>query len=103
MPISSAAHDCHLTIRSDRFAKTEEARSYLPMAQRNALLQRTKILLNVHYSDLRYFEGHRALIRYGESLLLVTETCEGFEPLVPGKHFVMAKADDPNHVLWNII
>ena len=32
--------------------------------------------------------------RYGESLLLVTETCEGFEPLVPGKHFVMAKTDD---------
>ena len=25
---------------------------------------------------------------------LVTETCEGFEPLVPGKHFVMAKTDD---------
>jgi glycosyltransferase involved in cell wall biosynthesis len=25
---------------------------------------------------------------------LITETCEGFEPLVPGKHFVMAKADD---------
>ena len=57
-----AARNCHLRLVPLGFAKTETTRSYLPAAQRNALLQRTKILLNVHYSELPYFEWHRALI-----------------------------------------
>jgi glycosyltransferase involved in cell wall biosynthesis len=89
-----AARNCHIRFVPIGFAKTEETRSYLPIPQRNAVLQRAKILLNVHYSDLRYFEWHRALIAMANSCCLVTETCEGFEPLVPGKHFVMATADD---------
>ena len=89
-----AAHNCHIRLVPIGFAKTEETRSYLPIPQRNALLQRAKILLNVHYSDLRYFEWHRALIAMANRCCLISETCEGFEPLVPGKHFVMAKADD---------
>jgi len=89
-----AAHNCHLRLVPIGFAKTETTRSYLPAPQRNALLQRTKILLNVHHSDLPYFEWHRALIAIANRCCLITETCEGFEPLVPGKHFVMAKRDD---------
>jgi glycosyltransferase involved in cell wall biosynthesis len=89
-----AARNCHIRFVPIGFAKTEETRSYLPIPQRNALLQRAKILLNVHYSDLRYFEWHRALVAMANRCCLVTETCEGFQPLVPGKHFVMAKADD---------
>jgi glycosyltransferase involved in cell wall biosynthesis len=89
-----ATRNCHLRLVPIGFAKTEETRSYLPVAKRNALLQRTKILLNVHYSDLRYFEWHRALIALANRCCLITETCEGFEPFVPGKHFVMAEADN---------
>src|SRR4030095_13010994 len=89
-----AARNCHLRLVPIEFAKTKETRSYLPALQRNLLLQRSKILLNVHYSQLQYFEWHRALIALANRSCLITETCEGFEPLVPGKHFVMAKADD---------
>ncbi len=89
-----AARNCHIRFVPIGFAKTETTRSYLPAPQRNALLQQTKILLNVHYSDLPYFEWHRALIAIANRCCLITETCEGFEPLVPGKHFVMAKRDD---------
>jgi glycosyltransferase involved in cell wall biosynthesis len=89
-----AARNCHIRFVPIGFAKTEETRSYLPIPQRNALLQRAKILLNVHYSQLQYFEWHRALIALANRCCLITETCQGFEPLVPGKHFVMAKADD---------
>ena len=89
-----AARNCHIRFVPIGFAKTEETRSYLPISQRNALLQRAKILLNVHYSQLQYFEWHRALIALANRCCLITETCQGFEPLVPGKHFVMAKADD---------
>jgi glycosyltransferase involved in cell wall biosynthesis len=89
-----AGRNCHIRFVPIGFAKTDETRSYLPVAERNALLRRAKILLNVHYSELKYFEWHRALIAIANRCCLVTETCEGFEPLVPGKHFVMAKADD---------
>jgi glycosyltransferase involved in cell wall biosynthesis len=89
-----AARNCHLRLAPIEFAKTEETRSYLAASQRNALLQKTKVLLNVHYSDLGYFEWHRALIALANRCCLITETCQGFEPFVPGEHFVMAKADD---------
>jgi len=89
-----ATRNCHLRLVPIEFAKTEETRTYLPIPQRNALLQKTKVLLNVHYSDLRYFEWHRALIALANRCCLVTESCQGFEPFVPGEHFVMAKADD---------
>jgi len=89
-----AAHNCHLRLVPIGFAKTETTRSYLPAPQRNALLQQTKILLNIHYSDLPYFEWHRALIAIANRCCFITETCQGFEPLVPGKHFVMVKANN---------
>jgi glycosyltransferase involved in cell wall biosynthesis len=89
-----AARNCHIRLVPIGFAKTEETRSYLTAPQRNGLLQQTKSLLNVHYSDLRYFEWHRALVAIANRCCLITETCEGFEPLIPGKHFVMAQADN---------
>ena len=89
-----AARNCHLRLVPLGFAKTEDTRSYLHAAKRNALLQRTKILLNVHYSELSYFEWHRTLVGLANRCCLITETCEGFAPFVPGKHFIMAKADD---------
>jgi len=85
---------CHLRLVPIGFAKTETTKSYLPTGERNALLQRSKILLNVHYSELRYFEWHRMLIGLANGCCIVTETCEGYAPLVPGKHFVMVEPDE---------
>jgi glycosyltransferase involved in cell wall biosynthesis len=88
-----AARNCHLRLVPLGFAKTEMTRSYLPETKRNSLLQRTKILLNVHYSELPYFEWHRALVAIANGCCLISETCKGFEPLIPGKHFIMAKTE----------
>ena len=86
-----AARNCHLRLVPLGFAKTEETKSYLAVEERNAVLQRSKLLLNVHYSDLRYFEWHRMLVGLANGCCIVTETCEGFAPLIPGKHFVMVE------------
>jgi hypothetical protein len=64
-----AARNCHIRFVPIGFAKTEEARSYLPIPQRNALLQRAKILLNVHYSQLTIFRMAPSDNRSGEPLL----------------------------------
>lgn len=86
-----AERNCHLRLVPLGFAKTEETKSYLPAEERNAVLQRSKILLNIHYSELRYFEWHRMLVGLANGCCIVTETCEGFAPLVAGKHFVMVE------------
>ncbi|MDQ3197738.1 MAG: glycosyltransferase, partial [Verrucomicrobiota bacterium] len=88
-----AVHECHLRLVPLEFAKTETTRSYLADKERNELLQRARILLNVHYSDLRYFEWHRMLVGLANGCCIVTETCEGFAPLVPGQHFVMVEKE----------
>ena len=88
-----AERNCHLRLVPITFAKTETTRSYLSTAKRNALLQNAKILLNIHYSELRYFEWHRMLVGIANGCCIVTETCEGYAPLVPGKHFVMVEPD----------
>jgi GT2 family glycosyltransferase len=88
-----AERNCHLRLVPLGFAKTEERKSYLPVEERNAVLQRSRILLNIHYSDLRYFEWHRMLVGLANGCCIVTETCEGFAPLVPGKHFVMVEPE----------
>jgi GT2 family glycosyltransferase len=88
-----AAHNCHLRLVPLGFAKTKTVRSYLSEEKRNALLQRSKILLNVHYSELRYFEWHRMLIGLANRCCIISETCEGFAPLIPGKHFIMVEPE----------
>lgn len=88
-----AQRNCHLRLVPIGFAKTETTKSYLPTEKRNTLLQRSKILLNIHYSELRYFEWHRMLVGLANGCCIITETCEGYAPLVPGKHFVMVEPD----------
>jgi GT2 family glycosyltransferase len=88
-----SARRCHLRLVPLGFAKTETTKSYLSTERRNSILQRSKILLNVHYSDLRYFEWHRMLIGLANGCCIITETCEGYAPLVPGKHFVMVEKE----------
>ena len=85
--------NCHLRFVPLGFAKTELSRSYLPAAQRNALLANSKILLNVHYSDQRYFEWHRMLVGLANGCCIVTENCAGYAPLIPNRHFVMVEHD----------
>jgi hypothetical protein len=85
--------NCHLRFVPLGFAKTELSRSYLPAAQRNALLADSKILLNVHYSDQRYFEWHRMLVGLANRCCIITENCAGYAPLIPNRHFVMVDHD----------
>jgi GT2 family glycosyltransferase len=87
-------HRCHLRLVPLGFAKTEITRSYLAGEDRNDLLTRTSILLNVHYSEQKYFEWHRMLAGFANRCCIITETCEGYGALVPGEHFIMVERDD---------
>src|SRR3712207_5471421 len=81
----------YTTLFRSGFAKTKETRSYLSPERRNALLSDTRILLNVHYSEQKYFEWHRMLLGLANGCCIITETCQGYGALVPGEHFVMVE------------
>ncbi|MGI8819367.1 MAG: glycosyltransferase [Chthoniobacterales bacterium] len=90
------AHECHLRLVPLEFAKTAESRSYLQPAQRNELLSQARILLNVHHGEQRYLEWHRMLVGLANGCCVITESCEGYGALVPGRHFVMV---EPEHLI----
>ncbi|HEV2095151.1 MAG TPA: glycosyltransferase, partial [Chthoniobacterales bacterium] len=85
---------CHLRLVPLGFAKTKETRSYLSITARNQVLTQSKILLNVHYSDQKYFEWHRMLVGIANGCCIITEKCLGYGPLIPGRHFVMVDSED---------
>ena len=87
-------HRCHLRLVPLGFAKTRTTRSYLAAEDRNDLLSRSRILLNIHYSEEKYFEWHRMLAGLANGCCVISETCEGYGALVPGKHFIMVERED---------
>ena len=88
-----AARKCHLRLVPLGFAKTRQTKSYLDVERRNELLSQSRILLNVHYSDQKYFEWHRMLVGLANGCCIITETCKGYGELVPGRHFVMVEPE----------
>jgi hypothetical protein len=57
-------------------------------------LRDSKAILNVHRSPLAYMEWQRAIGAICNGCVVVTEHSLGYEPLVPGEHFVSAGFDD---------
>jgi glycosyltransferase involved in cell wall biosynthesis len=86
-------HRCHLRLVPLGFAKTKLTKSYLSIERRNELLNQTKILLNIHYSEQKYFEWHRMLVGLANGCCIITETCQGYGALEPGKHFIMVEPE----------
>jgi hypothetical protein len=57
------------------------------------LLKRTKVLINVHRSELGYFEWQRGVEAMINGCVLLSEHSLGFEPLIPGEHFASVSLD----------
>jgi hypothetical protein len=57
------------------------------------LLAHSKLLMNVHRSELGYFEWQRAIEAISNGCVLLSEHSLGFEPLVAGEHFVSVSYD----------
>jgi hypothetical protein len=57
------------------------------------LLARTKLLMNIHRSELGYFEWQRAVETLANGCVLLSEHSLGFDPLVPGEHFISVSYD----------
>jgi hypothetical protein len=58
------------------------------------LMADSKLILNVHRAELGYLEWHRILGAILNGCVVLSEPSIGFEPLVPGEHFVTVEYDD---------
>jgi Glycosyl transferases group 1 len=61
---------------------------------RNRLLRSCKILVNIHANDNTYFEWLRVIMAIANRCLVISETSDYIEPLVNGKHLIVADLED---------
>ena len=88
-----------------------------------ALLQRSKVLLNIHRDDNSYFEWWRLMQAFWQKTLVVTEPCVPHAIYRPGVHYLeeaprhiphlvdwvvrspegQAKADEVRNAAWTLL
>lgn len=76
---------------------------FISGARKWDLLSKSKLLMNVHRSELGYFEWQRAIEAMINGCVVLSEHSLGFDPLVPGEHFVSASFDSLDVALEGII
>jgi GT2 family glycosyltransferase len=59
-------------------------------ADRNRLMRESKIILNIHHGERRYFEWPRAMPAIANRCLTVSEPSDFVQPLLHGKHLLLA-------------
>jgi hypothetical protein len=72
---------------------TAHSKHFLSGPRKWDLLSRSRVLMNVHRGELGYFEWQRAIEAIVNGCVLLSEHSLGFEPLIPGEHFVSASFD----------
>lgn len=76
---------------------------FLSGARKWELLRRSKLLMNVHRSELGYFEWQRAIEAMINGCVLLSEHSLGFDPLIPGEHFVSVSFNSLDVALAGLI
>ncbi len=75
------------------------AATFIWGSAKRRMLQRTRVLLNLHQSDTPYFEWQRAVEAIGAGAVLLTESSAGMAPLIPGRHLVACRPEALAHVI----
>jgi hypothetical protein len=70
-----------------------DSEHFLSGVRKWEMLGSSKLLMNVHRSELGYLEWQRAIGAMVNGCVLLSEHSLGFEPLIPGEHFVSASFD----------
>ena len=79
-----------LTLTDSELPHLADSSTFVSGNRRWDVLRNSKLMLNVHRSDLGYLEWLRVIGAIVNGCVVVTEHSFGFEPLVPGKHFISA-------------
>lgn len=80
-----------------------DSKYFLSGARKWNMLKGSKVLLNVHRSELGYLEWQRAVGALVNGCVFVSEHSLGFDPLVPGEHFVSVSFDNLDVALEGVL
>jgi hypothetical protein len=79
-----------LTITDSARPHGGDSVDFLSGERRWEALRATKVLVNIHRSELGYLEWLRVIGAIVNGCVVLTEHSVGFDPLIPGEHFVSA-------------
>lgn len=79
--------------RLDR-AKSLDTPGFYGDIERNRLARKSKIMVNVHWTNNTYFEWLRAMIAIANKCLFISEYSDHTAPLIKNSHFIMSSLDD---------
>ncbi len=84
--------DCNADIRLFEFPKPmiEPRAHFVASTAKWELLASSRVLLNIHRSEVPYFEWVRVLEAVVNGCLVVSETSTDYGPLIPGEHLIAA-------------
>lgn len=85
-------HECDLRLFGFEDPVDGSTPAFLAGAAKLERLATAKVLLNIHRSEVPYFEWMRALEAIANGCVLVTEPAEGMAPLVASEHVVVSTA-----------
>jgi hypothetical protein len=87
--------DCEADIRLFEFPRpmSEPRGNFVASTAKWDLLASSRVLLNIHRSQVPYFEWVRTLEAVANGCLVVSETSQDYGPLVPGEHLIAAPAE----------
>jgi hypothetical protein len=82
-----------LTVTDSLRPHLVDSTDFLSGERRWAALRRSKLIINVHRSELGYLEWLRIIGAMLNGCVVVTEHSIGVDPLIPGEHFVSVGYD----------
>ncbi len=80
-----------------------DSKYFLSGVRKWNMLRDSKLLLNVHRSELGYLEWQRAVGALVNGCVFLSEHSLGFDPLVPGEHFVSVSFDSLDVALEGLL
>jgi hypothetical protein len=80
-----------------------DSEHFLSGARKWDMLSDSKLLMNVHRSELGYLEWQRAIGAIVNGCVFLSEHSLGFEPLIPGEHFVSVSFDSLDVALEGLL
>lgn len=87
-------YECDFRFGCDAGPLTAEDPSWLGGSDRLDLFGRSRVLLNVHRDSEPYFEWLRVVQAIANGVVVVSEWSADAEPLVSGRHYLTAVADE---------
>ncbi len=83
-----------LTVTESLLPHAHDSASFLSGERRWAELCQSRVMVNIHRNELGYLEWLRVLGAMANGCVVLSEHSLGFEPLVPGEHFISASYEN---------